>query len=30
IKDTSQVLQTLGLDKYRTRTGGNIIYERYW
>lgn len=30
IKDTSPVLQQLGLEKYRARTGGNIIYERYW
>jgi ferredoxin--NADP+ reductase len=30
IKDTSPVLQDLGLEKYRARTGGNIIYERYW
>mgnify|MGYP006221850847 CR=1 FL=1 len=30
IKDTSPVLQELGLEKYRARTGGNIIYERYW
>ena len=30
IKDTSLVLQELGLEKYRVRTGGNIIYERYW
>ncbi|WP_423840768.1 ferredoxin--NADP reductase [Vibrio mytili] len=30
IKDTSTVLQEMGLEKYRTRKGGNIIYERYW
>ncbi|ACY53824.1 ferredoxin--NADP reductase [Vibrio diabolicus] len=30
IKDTLPVLQDLGLEKYRPKTGGNIIYERYW
>ncbi|HCE4529672.1 TPA: ferredoxin--NADP reductase [Vibrio parahaemolyticus] len=30
IKDTLPVLQGLGLEKYRTRTGGHVIYERYW
>nr|WP_321273123.1 ferredoxin--NADP reductase [uncultured Vibrio sp.] len=30
IKDTLPVLQGRGLDKFRTNTGGNIIYERYW
>ncbi|PFG58506.1 ferredoxin--NADP+ reductase [Vibrio sp. ES.051] len=30
IKDTLPVLQEFGLEKYRPKTGGNIIYERYW
>ncbi|CAE6948278.1 ferredoxin--NADP reductase [Vibrio sp. B1FLJ16] len=30
IKDTLPVLQECGLEKFRNRTGGNIIYERYW
>ncbi|MDF2153004.1 ferredoxin--NADP reductase [Vibrio sp. CAU 1672] len=30
IKETSAVLQEQGLDKYRLRSGGNFIYERYW
>ncbi|MCV5737124.1 ferredoxin--NADP(+) reductase, partial [Escherichia coli] len=30
IKDTLPVLQELWLEKYRTRTGGHFIYERYW
>lgn len=30
IKDTLPVLQARGLDKFRMKTGGHIIYERYW
>ncbi|MDN3685375.1 hypothetical protein QW180_24530 [Vibrio sinaloensis] len=30
IKETLQVLQSMGLDKYRHASGGHILYERYW
>lgn len=30
IKETTAVLQSLGLEKYRRQTGGHILYERYW
>lgn len=30
IKETLQVLQSMGLDKYRRASGGHILYERYW
>ncbi|WP_159651434.1 ferredoxin--NADP reductase [Vibrio atypicus] len=30
IKETLSVLQSLGLEKYRRKTGGHILYERYW
>ncbi|MFB9135569.1 ferredoxin--NADP reductase [Vibrio sp. AK197] len=30
IKDTLPVLKELGLEKYRVKTGGHIVYERYW
>ncbi len=30
IKDTVPALEEYGLEKYRSRTGGHIIYERYW
>ncbi|CAM3751199.1 ferredoxin--NADP reductase [Vibrio aquimaris] len=30
IKETTQTLQSFGLEKYRRATGGNVIFERYW
>ncbi|WP_428775125.1 ferredoxin--NADP reductase [Vibrio sp.] len=30
IKDTLQVLQQFGLEKFRRATGGHILHERYW
>ncbi|GLT18816.1 ferredoxin--NADP(+) reductase [Vibrio zhanjiangensis] len=30
IKETTQTLQAMGLEKFRRATGGNITFERYW
>ncbi|WP_341662569.1 ferredoxin--NADP reductase [Vibrio sp.] len=30
IKETTQTLQSIGLEKFRRATGGNITFERYW